>query len=350
MSFRARIAAWVVVSCTLMIGVMVYTAHSELEEELRQGRVDRNHPQMPGWTIHNSLPEEEIRDILGELLESWLWTAAILIPLSLAGGLLLARRALRPVLDINCQLAQMKPDSLHGGIRIPEADPAIEGLASHLNGLLDKAGVAYREMAEFSERVAHELRTPLMLLRMRLEHAPTGMPPEFHEELQDEIGRLSRHVERSLVAAKAEHGTLQAIPRGFCASDLLAELCDGYRMLADERGLQMEVDLEEGMRMKADEDLFRQALHGVLENAVRYAESKLTVSCTRDGDTGLIRIHNDTNPATRATGGLGLGLRLVRGICKVSGIGLEVGEVNGSFTVTLRFPAGNTATAADHSA
>lgn len=350
MSFRARIAAWVVVSCTLMIGVMIYTAHSELEEELRQGRVDKNHPRMPGWTIHNSLPEEEIRDILGELLESWLWTAAILIPISLGGGLLLARRALRPVHDINRQLAQMKPDSLHGGIRILEADPAIEGLACHLNGLLDKAGVAYREMAEFSERVAHELRTPLMLLRMRLEHAPPGMPPEFHEELQDEIGRLSRHVERSLVAAKAEHGTLQAVPRVFCVSNLIRELCDGYRMLADERGLRMEVELTDGLSLYADEDLFRQALHGVLENAVKYAESRLHVSCGMNGDTGVIAIRNDTNPATRATGGLGLGLRLVRGICKVGGIGLETAEADGGFTVVLRFPTATAPRPGNHSA
>ena len=42
MSFRFRIAAWVVVSCTLLIGVMMFTAHTELEEELRAGRVDRH--------------------------------------------------------------------------------------------------------------------------------------------------------------------------------------------------------------------------------------------------------------------------------------------------------------------
>ena len=338
MSFRARIAAWVVASCTLMVGVMSYTAYSELEEELRAGKVDKNHPQMPGWTIHNSLPEEEIQDILGELLESWMWTAAVLIPISLGGGLLLARRALRPVHDINRQLAGMKPDSLHGGIRIPEADPAIEGLASHLNGLLDKAGVAYREMAEFSERVAHELRTPLMLLRMRLEHAPPGMPPEFLEELQDEIGRLSRHIERSLVAAKAEHGTLQAVPRSFSVNPLLAELCEDYRMLADERSLSMEVNLSDDLCLTADEDLLRQALHGVLENAVRYAASRLNVSCIQNAGGGMIEICNDYNPATRATGGLGLGLRLVRGICKVSGWDMSYQESQNECCVILRFP------------
>lgn len=349
MSFRIRIAAWVVVSCILLVSVMMFTAHTELEEELRAGRVDRHHPQMPGWTIHNSLPEEEIQDILGELLESWLWTAAVMIPVSLGGGLLLARRALRPVHDINRQLAQMKPDSLHGGITIPEADPAIEGLAAHLNGLLDKAGLAYREMAEFSERVAHELRTPLMLLRMRLEHAPPGMPPEFHEELQDEIGRLSRHVERSLLAAKAEHGTLQPVPGLFDVSELLAELCDGYRMLAEERDLPMETRVEDGLWLHADEDLFRQALHGVLENAVRYAATRLTVSVGQSDGMGFIKVRNDCDPSTRATGGLGLGLRLVRGICKVSGIALETSAEDGVFVVTLRFKPEIPQEKSDHS-
>jgi signal transduction histidine kinase len=336
MSFRARIAGWVVVSCTLMIALMIFIAHSELEEELRKGRVDSNHPQMPGWTIHNSMAEEEIQDILGELLESWLWTTAFLIPLALAGGLLLARRALRPVHDINRQLVEMKPDSLHGGIRIREADSTIEELAAHLNGLLGSAGAAYREMAEFSQRVAHELRTPLMLLRMRLEHAPPGMPPEFHEELQDEIGRLSRHVERSLVAAKAEHGTLQVTPCLFSVSDLLVEMCDGYRLLAAERALRMDVVLQNGLWLMADQDLVRQALHGVLENAVRYAETWLKVSCAREEGQGVIRIENDMNAATRATGGLGLGQRLVRGICKANDIGLETTERAAVHEVVLR--------------
>ena len=110
--------------------------------------------------------------------------------------------------DINRQLADMRPDSLHGGITIPEADPIIAELANHLNGLLDRAGTAYQEMAEFSARVAHELRTPLMLLRMRVEHAPPGMPPAFQEDLQDELARLSRFVER--VAAGRQGGTGRA--------------------------------------------------------------------------------------------------------------------------------------------
>ena len=341
MSFRFRIAAWVVVSCTLLIGVMIYTAHDELEEELRAGRVDRHHRNVPGWVLHNSFSEEEIQDILGGLMQTWLWTAALMIALSLGAGLLLARRSLRPVHDINRQLSAMRPDSLRGGILIPEADPAIEGLANHLNGLLERAGTAYQEMAEFSARVAHELRTPLMLLRMRVEHAPPGMPPAFQEDLQDELARLSRFVERALLSAKAEQGSLQPAAAPLCLSDMVREVAGDYQLLAAERALEMTVRITDDIHINADADLLLQALHGLLENAVRYSKSHILVSCRAENGGAVLEIHNDRDAATMATAGLGLGLRLVRGICKASAWKFENRETEYDFHAVILIQAGS---------
>jgi signal transduction histidine kinase len=337
MSFRFRIAAWVVLSCTLLVGMMVISSYLQLEEELREGRLDPSHPKTADWVLHNSYSEDEIEDILGEMTRAWLWTAAPMIGLSLGAGLLLARRSLQPVHDINRQLSAMRPDSLHGGITIPEADPAIEGLANHLNGLLERAGAAYREMAEFSARVAHELRTPLMLLRMRIEHAPPGMPPAFQEDLQDELARLARFVERALLAAKAEQGSLQPAAAPLRLSDLVRDVADDYQPLAAERALAMTLDITADIRIDADADLLLQALHGLLENAVRYAKSKILVSCRTGNDGSVLEIHNDRDPATIATAGLGLGLRLVRAICKASEWQFESRETEHGFQAIIRF-------------
>jgi len=339
MSFRFRIAAWVVLSCTLLIAVMMFTGYRQLEEELREGRTDPTHPGTVEWTIHNSYAEDEIRDILSEMTRSWLWTGVTVVALSLFAGLLLARRSLRPVHDINRQLSDMRPDSLHGGIRIPEADPVIGDLANHLNRLLEKAGTAYKEMAEFSARVAHELRTPLMLLRLRIENAPPGMPPAFQEELQDELARLTRFVARALLATKAEQGALRAVPSPLCLSDLMQEISDQYQLLASERPLEMTVEVEADILIDADSDLLRQALHGLMENAVRYGKSGILISCTvRDGRPEL-DIHNDVDPVTIATAGLGLGLRLVRGICKACGWRFECVRTDEDFRTRIRFDA-----------
>ncbi|MBC8128084.1 MAG: hypothetical protein H8M99_13165 [Gloeobacteraceae cyanobacterium ES-bin-144] len=337
MSYRFRIAAWVVLSCTILIGVMMTTAYFQLEEELRQGRNDPSHPQTLGWKLHNSYAEEEIEEILGEMTRTWAWTSIPLIALSLGAGLLLARRSLRPVHDINRQLGEMRADFLHGDISIPEADPIIADLANHLNALLDRAGTAYQEMAEFSARVAHELRTPLMLLRMRVENAPEGIPHLFQEELQDELGRLSRFVERSLLAAKAEQGVLKPAISLLCLSDLLHDVADDYQLLAREQAITMTLRLEDNIRVHGDSDLLRQALHGLLENAIHYAKSDILVLCFTAVGIPVVSIRNDFDPATMPSAGLGLGLRLVRGICKASLFPLEISQTDIHFTATIRF-------------
>jgi signal transduction histidine kinase len=336
MSYRLRIAAWVVLSASLIILAMAVAGYMQMEEELREGRNDPDHPRNPGWTLHNSVSEAEIEEILGEMTRAWLWTAIPLISLSLGAGLLLARRSLLPVREINRQLATMRPDALQGDIAITEADPAIAGLASHLNVLLDRAGNAYREMAEFSSRVAHELRTPLMLLRLRLENAPPGMPPAFQEELQDELARLSRFVERSLLAVKAEQGTLQPVEDACDLGGIVRDVADSYQLLVAERGLEMTVDSDAGVEIVSDADLLRQALHGLMENAVRYAASQLRVTC-RGGAKPALEIDNDCNPDTIAPGGLGLGLRLVTGICKACGWSFETRATERGFHASIRF-------------
>lgn len=337
MSFRFRIAAWVVGSCSLLIAVMMFSGYRQLEEELRAGHKDPNHTGTAGWTIHNSYAEAEIRAILSELVDAWLWTGLPVIALSVFAGLLLARRSLRPVHDINRQLTAMRPDSLHGGITITESDPVIGDLANHLNGLLEKAGTAYQEMAEFSARVAHELRTPLMLLRLRIENAPPGMPPAFQEEMQDELARMTRFVERALLAAKAEQGALRASLSPLSLSEIVRDISDQYQLLASERPLEMAVEIEPDIRIDADSDLLRQALHGLMENAVRYAKSRIRISCAVREGCPELDIRNDVDPLTIATAGLGLGLRLIRGICKACGWRFDGRGTDNDFHTVIHF-------------
>ena len=338
MSYRFRIAGWVVLSSVAMIAVMIYAGHRQLEEELREGRVDPTHPGRAGWTIHNSMAEDEIEDILGEMLETWGLAALPLLALALGGGLLLARRSLRPINDINRQISEMSPNSLHGGITIPEADPAISGLADHLNALLERAGDAYREMSDFSSRVAHEIRTPLMLLRLRIENAPPGIEPAFQEAMQDEIARLSRFVEKALLSSKAEQGVLHPVSQPVELSDLVVSLAHDYELLASERSVRLTTDVGSGLWTHADPDLLRQAIHSVLENAVRYAASFIHLSCHSTNGSPELVVCNDFDPQTMATPGLGLGLRLVGGICKASGFQFDSDRGSNAFSIHIRLP------------
>lgn len=290
MNFRLRIAAWFGVTLIVLVGLLIVTAHHHLDQELREEKWERFPPEFPAWVQYGSSTDAEIQDILGEMMQVWLAVGIPALLVALAVGYWLAERSLRPIRAINRQLSTIKTSTLGSGVTLPEKDPALADLVHHINALLQRIGGDYEQMAGFSSKVAHELRTPLTLVRMKVDQSALLLPPDVAGEMQEELSRLSKFVERSLVAAKAESGHL------------------------------------------------RQILHNLLGNAVRYGDSRIRVRAASRRDGVMLLIVNDTDPATCATSGIGLGLRLVRALCETTRIRLSVRTRNRSFACHLILP------------
>ena len=155
--------------------------------------------------------------------------------------------------------------------------------------------------------------------------------------MQDELARLSRFVERSLIAARAERGSLVPAPEFLVLIDLSGDVVEDYRLLAEDNGIVIDFQAPQPLMISADPDLLRQILHGLLENATRYGSRSIRVSC-REGARGpLLEIGNDRDPGAVQTPGLGIGLRLVRGICRASGFSLRITDEDRAFNVRIRF-------------
>ncbi len=314
MNFRLRIAAWFGLALACIVGLLIFTAHQHLDHELHLEKWDRSHPKFPNWSLHGSYTDAEVHDILGELVQVWIWVGLPALGLALGVGFLLANRSIRPVRSINRALSEKTPGTLKTGIPLPERDPVLAELVSQINALLLRVGNAYDEMAEYSSRVAHELRTPLTLLRMRIEQAAGEIPPELSEQLQEELSRLSKFVERSLLAARAESGRLEFKRAEVDLSAVLDELKEPYEILAAQARIALEWDVPPGMRVVSDGDLLRQILHNLLGNACRYAASTARLRVSLDGQEIALSLDNDYRNESRAPGGLGIGLRLVRAL------------------------------------
>lgn len=319
MNFRLRMASWFGLALVGLVGLLIVTAHWHLDHELRLEKWDRSHPKYPGWSLHGSYTDAEVQDILGELIQVWVWVGLPALGLALGAGFLLANRSLAPVKRISRVLAEKKPGTLKTGIPLPERDPVLVELVSQINALLLRVGNAYDEMAEYSARVAHELRTPLTLLRMRIEQSAAEIPPELSEQLQEELSRLSKFVERSLLAAKAESGRLEFKRSPVDLSLLLEDMREPYEILAAQSNVALAWTVAPGIRVFSDSDFLRQILHNLLGNACRYGASSVRLRVFASAHSTVFSLANDLRPESRATGGLGIGLRLVRALASSMG-------------------------------
>lgn len=326
MNFRLRMAAWFGLALVVIVCLLIFTAHHHLDYELRLEKWDRTHPAYPEhsnpsnhvdhpeWALHGSYSEAEVDDILGEVVQTWIWVGVPALGLTLGAGFLLASRSIRPVKLINRALAEKTPGTLKSGIPLPEKDPVLFELVSQINALLFRVGNAYDEMSAYSSRVAHELRTPLTLLRMRIERSAEEMPPDLSDELQEELSRLAKFVERSLLAAQAESGRLDARQHPVALSHVLEDLREFYEILAGQANLALDWKVAPGLRVISDNDFLRQILHNLLANACRYGASAARLRVWRTGTSTVFLLANKYRPQSRATGGLGIGLRLVRAL------------------------------------
>ena len=335
------IVVWSILSAILVAAVLLLATHWHLDRELRRDLWKGSHSKFPKLYIQGNYTDEEVHDILNELLTVWLWVALPILTGSVGAGCFIAARALRPMRRINRELAALNLLSCLQGVHLSEQDAELGTLVQHLNDLLRRVGRSYNEMAEFSTTVAHELRTPLTFLRLRLEALAPELPPDVSEELQEKLHWLSQLVERSLLMAKAESDKLELNIQPLDLTALLDDLHEGYAILADEGGLELNWQVDHGLQVVSDQASLRQILHNLIGNALRHGQKSVRVEARSTNGEGpvLVEITNNVAAANTARLGNGMGLRLVRAIVPaLQRTTFTSWEQNGVFSAKLELP------------
>ena len=279
-----------------------------------------------------------MHDILGELLHVWLMVGLPLVIVSAVVGYGIALFSMRPIRSINRQMKALDWDGARQGISAPTSDPEIAELVAPLNSQLARLSRSFAEMAEFSGKVAHELRTPLTLLRMRVEKDAPNLPTDFSEDIQEEIHRLSRLVERALLVAKGDGGRLHANLISLNLVELLRDLREYYQPEAETKRMEFEWHLPAEVHLESDPELLRQILHNLLGNATRYGTWKARLRvCARRGRACLV-ISNSIHPGQAHASGAGMGLRLVGGlVAALPGASFRYRRFQSVFSTRLAF-------------
>ncbi len=222
-------------------------------------------------------------------------------------------------------------------------------------------------MRRFMADAAHELRTPIAVLRGQAEVAlqRDREPPEYAEALrriEREAERLGATVEDLLTLARADAGERPIARERVFLDDLALDAAAAARALAERRGVQLEVGTFEEGAVLGDPQLLHQLLMIVLDNAVKFTPQggRVRLSAAAPGgqaevvieDTG-VGIRADQLPhvferfwrgdPARGRGdgaqGAGLGLAIARWIAEAHGAQIQVTSEPGKGTrVAIRFP------------
>jgi two-component system sensor histidine kinase BaeS len=272
-----------------------------------------------------------------------LWLAA-LIAIAIGALLMgvLSARMTGPIAALTDAARRMQSGDLSPRVP-PRGDDEIATLTRGFNAMADALERSTALRRQMTHDVAHELRAPLTNLRAQIEAIQDGLlapDPQAMVSLHEEVTLLARLIDDLQQLAAAESGALRIEPVAASVADALAGAAAGFRARATEHGVTLGVDAPDGLTVHADPVRLGQILRNLLDNAFAHtgAGGRVRLAARRDGDhirfevedsgSGIApehlphifeRLYRADPSRSRATGGAGLGLAIVRQLVEIQG-------------------------------
>ncbi|MEZ5292859.1 MAG: HAMP domain-containing sensor histidine kinase [Vicinamibacterales bacterium] len=300
--------------------------------------------------------------LLRNFRERSLQVFVLVVLVAIFGGAVLTHFAMAPLRALDATLGSI----LHTGrfdARVPtrsSSDP-LDRLGGLVNDMLGRIQVLVGGMRGALDNVAHDLRTPLTRLRTVAESALLADDPAAQREglarALEEADRVNATLTALMDISEAETGTMALAREPVDLATIVGEAVDLYVDEAEDKGVELTVDVPAGITLQADRTRLRQVLANLVANAVKYTDAggRVDVSAAADAVQATIAVR-DTGigigpadvphvwdrlyraDASRSTRGLGLGLSLVKAIVEAHGgtVGVVSTPGHGSeFSVVL---------------
>lgn len=294
---------------------------------------------------------------------------ALAIVVALLLGVLLAQRLTRPLRQLTGATQAVAAGDLSQQVPIT-GDDELGELADHFNQMARALQTAETQRQQLLADTAHDLRTPISVIRSHVEAMLDGVFPATPENLavvHEETVRLGRLVDDVRTLSLAESGQLPLERAPLDMAAVVRRATAAFAPLAEADGVQLQVETMAAAVVVGDANRLHQALANLLANALRYAPQgtqrppQVRVALWREAGRVLVRI-SDTGPGltaeqqrhvfdrfwradadrNRTAGGSGLGLAIAKGIVTAHGGDIAVTSTAGQGAAfTMMLPADN---------
>ena len=361
-SIRAQLTLLMVgllVCCCVVLTWLVYRSTSELLELAAANAI--NQGALSIVLDVDAIERSILFDALGILL-------VVIVAGSCVAYFLIGHYT-KPVQQLSAHMKEISPNTLSDSIEIEGGGEEIQELVKSFNQMTEQLDEAFAMQRRFSASAAHELRTPITVLRTKLDVFKKKKREQHeYDELVDTmetyIDRLSSIITDLLEFAEtSELGEAEDVS----LDSVIKTVVDDLESVAQNNMVNVQID-EQSMTqseaqtfiVKGNTNLLYRALYNLVENAIRYNNEEGSVNITLEtrGQEGVIIIadtgvgiapeqrelvfepfYRVNKSRSREFGGAGIGLSLVKTILKRHGASITVSENNPQGSVfTIRIP------------
>lgn len=231
-------------------------------------------------------PDVVLDDVVAKFLPAAGWLSAGLLLFLLIADIVIVRRALKPIVRASGMAGAISPTRMDPRLPTERMPREIMPLVEAVNQAFDRMEAGFRAQRDLTADVAHELRTPLAVLRMRVESL---VEPEVRERLLADIDVMGRLVSQLLSMAELETVLIgpadQADLRQVCLDvlELLAPLAVAQGKSVELTGARRAV------KVHGRPDLLFQAVRNLVENAIRHTPKGAAVT-VEVAEGGSVRV------------------------------------------------------------
>jgi signal transduction histidine kinase len=305
----------------------------------------------------------ELDELATKINTALLLTALLIFVVAGAASMMITRRTVGRIESINATSRAIMQSGLSERIPLRGTRDEWDELATNLNSMLERIETLMGEVKQFTDNVAHELRTPITRMRGRLEKAHNSLrDDDAHKSMLGDITADLDSVLRIFSSltriSQIEASDRTAAFRTINLAEIVSEVVELYDAAAEEKGGQLDTVGDQRVLITGDRDLLFDAVSNLVDNAIKHGREagRVTVE-VKETDAGASIAVSDQGPGipgdeirnvfkrfyrlerSRQTPGNGLGLSLVAAVARLHGAQIETLDNAPGLTVRMWFPA-----------
>ena len=352
-----KLTLFTVLIMTITSGILLFSINYDVRHTVPQlkGIINSNTEDIKidlNGDFKDEIDKISIESAIEETTSRIYWFSIIAFILVVTiGGMctyFVVNNALIPIVELNKNIKKINEDNLNSNLSIKGANDEIKELTISFNKMMAKLENAFASQKRFNSSVAHELKTPLAVIKTNIDVLKSSNCKSLEEYdktlavVEKSILKMNLIIETLLDIIRQENAPLNEI---VSIDEILEDIVDDLSIIANKKNIKLKLNSYNiKNKIKGNEIMLYRAFYNVIENSIKYNKinGSIDILCYQDLNTIEVKVIDTGSgikeedydeifkPFYRCEGinsysknGIGLGLSLTQSVIKLHG-----GEIN----------------------